>query len=142
MPSVERIVLDTSTLVGALLKPHSLPAQALQWAWQVAQPIASNETLDELERVLARDQFDRYRPAADRQTFLSLYRAMCEMVDVDAPVQVCRDPRDDKFLSLAAAGAARVLISSDQDLLVLRRFQGTTTLRPGDFVQLCVGDET
>lgn len=137
MRSVERIVLDTSTLVGALLKPRSLPAEALHWAWQVGQPIASDETLDELTRVLGRDRLDRYRPAAERQAFLRLYHEMCEHVADCAPVQVCRDPNDDKFLALAAAGRARVLVSSDQDLLVLQRHGDTTILTPRAFVALC-----
>ncbi len=137
MRSAERIVLDTSTLVSALLKPQSLPAQALDWAWQVGHAIASAETLDELARVLGRDRLDCYRSAAERQTFLQHYRAMCEVIAVDASVQACRDPNDDKFLSLAAAGRARVLVTGDQDLLVLRRFQTTLILAPRDFVQLC-----
>ena len=137
MRSAERIVLDTSTLVGALLKPQSLPAQALHWAWQVGQPIASDETLAELTRVLGRAHLDRYRSADERREFLALYRAMCEHVADCAPVQACRDPHDDKFLALAAAGRARVLVSSGQDLLVLRRFGNATILSPRDFVQLC-----
>ncbi|MDO5289170.1 MAG: putative toxin-antitoxin system toxin component, PIN family [Pseudomonadota bacterium] len=131
------LVLDTSTLIGALLKPQSLPAQALHWAWQVGQPIASRDTLHELDQVLARPFLDRYRTLQERQTFAALYRAMCREVTVSRPVQQCRDPRDDKFLALAAAGAARVLITSDQDLLVLHRFENTLILTPRAFVDLC-----
>ncbi len=138
MRSGDRIVLDTSTLVSALLKPQSLPAQALGWAGQVGQPIASDETLDELARVLGRATLDRYRAPDDRQRFLQLYRTLCEIIPVGVSVQACRDPNDDKFLSLAAAGRARVLVTGDQDLLVLKRFQSTLILTPRDFVQLCV----
>jgi putative PIN family toxin of toxin-antitoxin system len=137
MRSADRIVLDTSTLVSAMLKPESLPAQALTWAGQVGQPIASQETMDELARIVGRAQFDRYRAPDDRLRFLQLYRSMCEVIPVDLAVQACRDPNDDKFLSLAAAGGARVLVTGDQDLLVLKRFQSTLILTVRDFVQLC-----
>ncbi len=45
----------------------------------------------------------------------------------------CRDPKDDKFLELAANGRADVIISGDADLLVLNPFRDIPILAPAAF---------
>lgn len=137
MSSDKRVVFDTSTLISAVLKPQSVPAQALAWAWEVAEVIVSDHTLRELEQVLARDRFDAYRDADVRRTFFEHYRDMTRLVPVVDTVEACRDPKDDKFLSLAVAGGASLIVSSDDDLLSMGRFMGVTIIRPKSFIELC-----
>lgn len=45
-----------------------------------------------------------------------------------------RDPKDYMILSAAAEAEAHVLVSSDQDLLVLGFYEGTAILTPRQFV--------
>jgi putative PIN family toxin of toxin-antitoxin system len=52
------------------------------------------------------------------------------LVEVTERLALCRDPRDDKFLELAAAGHASHLITGDHDLLVLGRFRETRIMTP------------
>ena len=47
----------------------------------------------------------------------------------------CRDPKDNKFLDLVQQAGAKVLISSDDDLLVLHPWRGATVLTPLEFLQ-------
>jgi uncharacterized protein len=137
MNSAERVVFDTGTLVSAVLKPRSVPARALSRAWEVAGVVVSAQTLDELRIVLERDRLDAFRPRDDRLAFFELYRAMSLLVRVTHEVVACRDPTDDKFLSLAVSAGARLLVSSAGELLSLGRYQGVTILRPHGFVALC-----
>ncbi len=46
-------------------------------------------------------------------------------------ITACRDPKDDKFLELAVSGQANLIISSDNDLLVLYLFFGITVQASG-----------
>ena len=133
----KRVVFDTSSLVSAVLKPHSVPAAALSWAWEVAQIAVSEDTVAELALVLGRAKFDIYRARADRDEFFARYQAMTVVYEVPNPVTPCRDPKDDKFLSLAAACGASLLVSSAQDLLSLGRFGTALIVTPGQFVALC-----
>jgi uncharacterized protein len=137
MSSGKRIVIDTSTLISAVLKPQSVPAAALSWAWEVADVVVSSETLEELRQVLSRPHLDRYRSQEDRRTFFELYKAMVSLVDVTQVVTACRDPKDDKFLSLAVSAGASLIVSSDDDLLSMGRHQGVLILKPKAFVELC-----
>jgi uncharacterized protein len=133
----KRVIFDTSTLVSAVLKPQSVPAEALSWAWEVATVAVSVETLAELSLVLGRAKFDPYRARADRDDFFAHYRAMSMLCDVQIAVTLCRDPKDDKFLSLVAASEASLLVSSDQDLLSIGRFETALIVSPKQFVDLC-----
>mgnify|MGYP000489412588 CR=1 FL=1 len=131
-----RIVFETSTLVGAVLRPQSVPAQALELAIGAGELIASEQTLEELVAVLARTSLDRFRAPSARTEFLALYRQTIMMLPVTVTVADCRDPKDDKFLSLAVSGGASVIVSSDSDLLVLDPYREIAVLSPAQFISL------
>jgi len=134
-----RVVLDTSTLVSAALYTGSVPDQALSKALQSFDLCVSVETLGELEGVLDRDRFDRYRPRGARRSFVARIRrqsilfavALSSLSAVDPP---CRDPKDNQFLALAYVAEADVLVSSDADLLVLHPWRGIQIVTPAEFL--------
>ncbi|MGA7521494.1 MAG: putative toxin-antitoxin system toxin component, PIN family [Acidobacteriaceae bacterium] len=135
-----RVVLDTSALVSAALRPGSLPHQALLEAFRGWTICACAETLDELERVLDRSKFDRYLPRRLRREFVTLIRRSVQLVEVQdvhlcEAVPHCRDPLDDKFLALALGAEAEVLISSDKDLRILHPWNGIAILSPARFLE-------
>jgi putative PIN family toxin of toxin-antitoxin system len=136
----ERVVLDTSTLVSAILLPRSVPRQAFMQALACGTLCASPATLTELEQVLLRKKFDRYLDRDSRLDFVQRYRnqvllfPVTEAAETALP-QACRDPRDNKFLALAAHCSADVLVSSDDDLLVLNPWQDIPILTPAQFLK-------
>jgi uncharacterized protein len=140
MSFAKRVVLDTSTLISAALRPDSTPRQALLTAVANATLCTSPTTMLELEQVLMRDKFDRYLDPESRRDFLALYRRHARLFNIAekeeaALPQPCRDPRDNKFLALAMYCKADALVSSDDDLLVLHPYQGIPILTPKEFLQ-------
>jgi uncharacterized protein len=133
---VNYIVVDTSVLIGALLKPSSIPAQALDYARAHFTLAVSTETLTELAKVLSRDYLARYRTADEREQFLILYSELAEIVPITEHVTDCRDPKDNKFLDLALAANAQILVSSDSDLLVLHPYRNVSILTPSEFLKM------
>ena len=130
----ERVVLDTNALVSRLLKPGSVPGQAVRKAVNEAQLLVSEATLGELADVLARLKFDAYVSIEERQQFVRLLGRIAEMVPINYTVQECRDPRDDKFLELAVNGEANLIVTGDGDLLALDPFRGTPILTPAGYL--------
>ena len=134
-----RVVFDTSTLIGAMLKPNSVPRHALLRAVDQCQICASDATLDELRAVLQRPKFERYLALAQRLNFLDLVVRYVHQVEVDAhSVQLsedaCRDPKDAPFLALALSSHAVALLSSDNDLLTLHPWNNVAILTPSEFL--------
>jgi uncharacterized protein len=137
---LERVVLDTSTLVSAALRVGSVPYQALTLALSEADVCACVPTLTELDTVLMRSKFDRYQPGAIRKAFAAVIRKRCSLFEVAAEdianvSPSCRDPKDNVFLALCVACEADVLVSSDADLLVLHPWHGVAIMTPADFLQ-------
>ncbi len=115
----QRVVFDTTTVLSALLFANGRLAWLREhWREGNCTPLISRATVSELTRVLAYPKF-RLTPD-DRQELLADYLPYCEVVEeVEACAVVCRDPKDQPFLDLAQSGNATVLVSGDQDLLVL-----------------------
>jgi putative PIN family toxin of toxin-antitoxin system len=126
-----RYVFDTNTLISAALFERSTPGQALRHG----QVLTSPDTLDELVEVLARDNFDRYLTAEEREAFLE---ALVERVEVIEPVEeteACRDPDDNKFLELAMEGGAEAIVSGGKDLLALHPFRTVSIVTPSALLE-------
>jgi len=78
----ERVVVDTNALIGRLLLPASVPAQAVRRVVAEDQLLASDATIMELADVLARPKFDRYVTIAERQEFLRLFGRIAERIPI------------------------------------------------------------
>ncbi len=114
-----RVVFDTSSVVSALL----FASGRLAWLrehWREGGCVAllSRATAEELTRVFA---YPRFRLSLDdRRELLADYLPYCQVVEVTRKCRrLCRDPNDQVFLDLAQSGEADLLVSSDEDLLVL-----------------------
>lgn len=70
----------------------------------------------------------------DAGALLASYRDVTEWIADVPPLAACRDPKDDKFLALAVHGGASLLITGDQDLLMLHPFAGMALLTPRAFL--------
>ena len=136
MTEKRRAVVDTNTLISAILRPGSTPSKAVARAFREGIVLCSMDTRAELADVFLRPKFERYVPHNDRAHYLSRILARMELIPVDISISACRDPRDDKFLELAVSGNADVLITGDADLLALHPFQGIFILVPADYLAL------
>jgi putative PIN family toxin of toxin-antitoxin system len=135
MRNKPRYVFDTNTIVSALLFDNSNPGRALQEATDRGALLLSMEIAEELAEVLLRDKFDRYVRRKTREEFLRALIQQAIFVEVSEIIQVCRDPKDDKFLELAVSGNATQVITGDNDLLALNPFRGISILTPKQFLE-------
>jgi len=81
-------------------------------------PLISRATAAELTRVLRYPKFGL--STDDARELLADYLPHCEVIErAGKCAVVCRDANDQAFLDLAQSGRADLLVSGDQDLLVL-----------------------
>ena len=134
-----RIVLDTNAVFSALLW-RGTPYRLLQSARlrPDVQLCSSTTLIEELTSVLA-------RPAAAKRLALIGRSARDVLLDdiaatavvAAAPLAqpVCRDPDDDAVFA-AALAAADLIVTGDDDLLVLERFQNIPIVKAAVALQM------
>jgi len=130
------IVVDTSTLVGAVISPDGVPRLAVQLARDQDIFALSEAVLDELIDVLHRPRLARFVLADRREELLCILISESVWFEPDEQVTDCRDANDNKFLELAQASSASIIVSSDNDLLVLDPWRHTRILQPAAYVAL------
>lgn len=110
MTPSDRFIFDTNVLVSALAFPGSTPRKAFDLTIGRGPILTSDETLMELHRTLRRPKLARYFTRTEQDVFLAMFASEAVLVEVTERVSLCRDPRDDKFLELAAAGGVGYLV--------------------------------
>jgi uncharacterized protein len=131
-----RAVIDTNVFIAALIKPSGTAAKAVARAISEFTVIYSADTISELEGKLATAKLQKYVPSEEATVFLDALRRDAVLVDVSASVRASRDPKDDKFIALAAAGGADFLVTGDKDLLVIGVYKDTRIVTPSQFLAL------
>ena len=128
------IVIDTGVLVSAAIRPQSVPALALERALLHYEVCVSQATLAELQGVLRRSKFDRYASPEARLAFVEGLLQHVRMVEVTQLVSDCSDPKDDKFLALALAVNAEMIVASDPHLTQMHPWRAIPILPPAAFL--------
>ncbi len=129
-----RAVLDTNTLISALLFSGTASRLIPLWQSRRITVLVSKEILEEYLRVLAYPKFQlsdqEIRALVEDELLLFV-----ETVRVRKRLAVVRrDPEDDKFLECAVAGRAKYLVTGDRDLRELDSYRGITMLTVGEFL--------
>jgi uncharacterized protein len=129
-----RLVLDTNIVVSAALKPDRLQRTVLLLA--ITKPASlyiSDAILDEYLEVLARPELQIRK--GPRLQLLQLVRSCAHLVTSSRPLQVTRDPDDNKFLECADAARADYLVTGN--LKHFPRFwKKTTVITSREFISI------
>lgn len=129
-------VCDTNVIISGICFSGA-PAKVLKYFLLDGQLLFSKETLLELREVLMRPKFDQYISRETRQLLLLEIATSSEIMIPRKIIRRCRDPADDKFLSVAVSAKADYLISGDQDLLVLETAGDTPIVTAKEFLTCC-----
>lgn len=128
-----RIVLDTNVIISGILFNGHTVRSVLATAADAWHLVFSDETWDELALVMQRPKFEKHMPIAARLTALAALARHIEMVTVVSMIEDCRDAKDNKFLALAVDASASMVVTGDDDLLVLNGFRGIEIVNAASF---------
>lgn len=76
-----------------------------------------------------------YFSLSDIEDILDTINEHAEFVTVKGQVIMCRDPKDNFLLSLAADGQADYLLTGDHDLLALKKMNKTKIMLLSDYLK-------
>ena len=132
-------VVDTNILIRALIKPQGTVGPVLGRLRAGDYVLVYSEPL--LEELLAKLTLPRIRTKyhLDDQVieaFLALIALRGRQVTPARPVQICRDPDDDRVIEAALAGDAGYVVTGDEDLLTLVQFEGLRFIGPREFLEV------
>ena len=123
----DRIIFDTNLLISFLLfQDYSKLDNILSQKKVVL--LFSQTLIDEFIEVAQRPKFKKYFSPSDLQTLHLRISERSIFIDVTSQVSICRDPKDNFLLSLAKDGKASHLITGDNDLLTIKKYQKTAIL--------------
>jgi putative PIN family toxin of toxin-antitoxin system len=132
---VLRVVIDTSSLVSYVLTRGELMQRVVaNWRAGTFSVLSSDATRAELAGVLARLTIQQLAVVPLDEFVTGLERFSEHVPVAQNRLEVCRDPKDDKFLACALEGRAHYLVSSDRDLLDMRYHQDIAIVNPGQFL--------
>ena len=125
-----RVVLDANVLVAAIATRGAC-AELLARVLAVHEYGMDENLNDEVLDVLR----NKFKLPADRLAAVSAFfeRTAVHVESIPLETPTCRDPDDDRLLALARGFRAEVLVTGDNDLLVLHPWCGIPILRPRDF---------
>ena len=99
-----RLVFDTNVVVSAVLFLATVPARALELGQAVGRLLVSDETVEELRRVLMRTKFDRYVRSDERARFLGRVLDDAMLVEIIESIDDCRDPQGQQVSGTGGLG--------------------------------------
>ena len=132
--AVMRVVLDTNTVVSALLFTGTASALVPHWQAQRISLLLSGAMLEEYLRVLAYQKFKL--TAEDVRALLEeQLLPFAETVRARRRLRPPLPDRDDwKFVDCAVAGRAAYLITGERELRTLGSYRTVTILSVGEFL--------
>ncbi len=139
-----RVVVDTNTLVSAILSPLGPPRRLLDDARaQVFELCSSPVLVAELLDVVSREKFAQRLAAAGLKP-LGIVGEIRRLAVMAAPAEVPRvvanDADDDHVLACALTAQADLIVSGDKHLLSLGgHYQGIAIVTPAEAVHRITG---
>ena len=133
MSQTEKFIIDTNIIISSLLIRDSITFKVIEKARSKGMLIFSEETFLEFELVLLRKKFDRFFSKEERLQIIEKIHDEGIFFPVTSNLNVCRDPKDDKFLNLAIDTKASCIITGDNDLLVLHPCHNIPIVSPFEF---------
>jgi putative PIN family toxin of toxin-antitoxin system len=130
-------VLDTNIVVSGLIW-GGVPRQLLDLARDKHITLFTSSTLlDELADVLGRSKFAAMLAARDitPEFLMQRYGMLAKLVQPQPIERTVRDADDDAVIACALTATADIIVTGDNDLLVLNPFRNMPILSPADALQ-------
>jgi putative PIN family toxin of toxin-antitoxin system len=119
-----QIIIDTNLWISFLIGKELKELKNLL-VEETLQVVISEEILEEIILVTQRPKLQKYFPYNKVDELIQILRTVGLFISITSEVSICRDPKDNYLLALAKDSDANFLVTGDQDLLVIEKFENT-----------------
>ena len=130
-----KAVLDTNVLIAAFLTEGICAKLLIRARRRDFDMILCDGILQEFKRVL-RKKFAASPHEMSEALIILSAAAQNILGQTDSIAPICRDPDDNLILACARDAVADHIVTGDEDLLVLKSYEGISILNPRDFETL------
>lgn len=130
----ERIIIDTNIWISFLISKNYTQLDEILFSRKCIL-IFSEDLLNEFLTVIKRPKFRRFFSQEDTEDLIEAIQDYAEFVEVVSEVNACRDEKDNFLLSLSKDSIADYLITGDNDLLELKKYESTTIITITEFMK-------
>lgn len=139
-------VIDCNIILSAAISTKGLPSQLLNifFVESKFEIVVSPAIVAEWYLCVSRKSIQKAARASETQlgAFIASIIARSTIVNDSTTAQgICRDPKDDMYISAALDGNASFIVSGDADLLVLAAVEQVSVVTPRQFYNWLQFDE-
>jgi len=128
-------VFDPNVLVSILIGKR-VAALNVIFHGPAFRLVLDESLIAEFDEMARRTKFRKYFHEEVVGLVVEQLRVGGELVEAPKQIEkICRDPEDDHLLALCKTATADVLITGDEDLLVLGQYGRTSIVAPASFVK-------
>jgi putative PIN family toxin of toxin-antitoxin system len=135
-----RAVLDTNTLVAAIINHKGYPAQILStWRTGIIQIVVSPAIMREYRRVLFFPEVWASAQVSEEEVIDLLSALDDSAVFVPGALDlrvIAKDPTDDKFFVAAVEGEANYVVTKEHVWKKLKAYKGIRIVSPSKFYEI------
>jgi len=130
-----KVIIDTNLFISFLVgkRLSGLKEHLVNFRVRL---LFSKQILEELDKVTKRPKLQKYFNDADVIELINLVKLIGEEISTGKPTEICRNPKDDFLLDIAARGNANYLITGDHDLLEINKYRKTKIISYLEFEKI------
>jgi len=129
-----KVIFDTNIWISYLIGQQLGGLTELLTTHKI-ELVLSEQLRTELIEVTGRKKFRKYFREQKVSELLKLMDFLGTDYQVNEYPNICRDPKDNFLLGLIRVSQAQILVTGDQDLIVLNPFEGTEIIEPNQLLE-------
>ena len=129
-----RLVIDTNLWISFIISKKLNLLEPILFA-ENTRILFSSELVEELQATITKPKLKKYFSENALEEMLTVFDPYIDFITVKSTVSICRDPNDNFLLALAKDGKANYLLTGDNDLLDIGKYQKTIIIKISEFLE-------
>jgi hypothetical protein len=129
-----RLVIDTNLWISFIISKKLNLLEPIIVA-ENTRILFSSELVEELQATITKPKLKKYFSENALEEMFTVFDPYIDFITVKSTVSICRDPNDNFLLALAKDGKANYLLTGDNDLLDIGKYEKTIIIKISEFLE-------